>query len=177
MNKTKFFLPLKIFQNRAICAMIRRNCDLARDCTGTVAIEFALVLPLLLTILLGIVQFALIFNNISVLTNATAAGALVFSQGRSLPSSTPYSTTVTQIQSAAASLVQANLTITTSVQGATCTGDAGCLTALKNAYPGGSASVTVTYPCPLILSTAGLAWLGINTTFCPLTSTVTEYVM
>src|ERR1700731_731668 len=91
--------------------------------------------------------------------------------------STPYSTTVAQIQSAAASLVQTNLTIATSVQGASCTGDSGCLTALKNAYPGGSASVTVTYPCPLILSTAGLQWLGINTTFCPLTSTVTEYVM
>ena len=48
MNKTRFFLPLKIFQNRAISALIRRNCDLAKDCTGTVAIEFALVLPLLL---------------------------------------------------------------------------------------------------------------------------------
>jgi Flp pilus assembly protein TadG len=177
MNRAKFFLPLEVFQDRAICALSRRNCELAKDCTGTVAIEFALVLPLLLTILLGIVQFALIFNNISVLTNAAAAGALVFSQGRSLPSSAPYSATVTQIQSAAASLVQANLTITTSVQGASCTGDSGCLTALRNAYPGGSASVTVTYPCPLILSTAGLQWLGINTTFCPLTSTVTEYVM
>jgi Flp pilus assembly protein TadG len=177
MNKARFFLPLEVFQNRAICAVIRRNCDLAKDCTGTVAIEFALVLPLLFAILIGIIQYSLIFNNITVLTNAAAAGALVFSQGRSLPSSTPYSSTVTQIQSAAASLVQANLTITTSVQGAGCTGDSGCLTALKNAYPGGSASVTVSYPCPLILSAAGLSYLGINTTFCPLTSTVTEYVM
>jgi Flp pilus assembly protein TadG len=175
MNKARFFLPLKVFQYRAICGLIRRNCDPAKDCTGTVAIEFALVLPLLLTLLLGIVQFSLIFNNISVLTNATAAGALVFSQGRSLPS--PRSAAVTQIQTAAASLVQADLTITTSVQGAGCANDSGCLTALSSAYPGGSASVTVTYPCPLILSTAGLQWLGINTTFCPLTSTVTEYVM
>jgi Flp pilus assembly protein TadG len=174
MNKARFFLPLKVFQYRAICGLIRRNCDPAKDCTGTVAIEFALVLPLLLTLLLGIVQFSLIFNNISVLTNATAAGALVFSQGRSLTA--PRSAAVTQIQTAAASLVQADLTITTSVQGASCTGDSGCLTAL-NANTGGSASVTVTYPCPLILSTAGLQWLGISTTFCPLQSTVTESVM
>jgi Flp pilus assembly protein TadG len=177
MNKARFFLPLEVFQNRAICALIRRNCGLAKDCAGTVAIEFALVLPLLFAILIGIIQYSLIFNNISVLTNAAAAGALVFSQGRSLPSSAPYSATVTQIQSAAASLVQANLTITTSVQGAGCASDSGCLTLLRSAYPGGSASVTVTYPCPLILSAAGLSWLGINTTFCPLTSTVTEYVM
>ena len=177
MNKASFFCRMMFFRNRAICALIRRNWGLAEDCTGTVAIEFALVLPLLFAILIGIIQYSLIFSNVTVLTNAAAAGALVFSQGRSLPSSTPYSTTVTEIQSVAASLVQTNLTIATSVQGASCTGDSGCLTALKNAYPGGSASVTVTYPCPLILSTAGLQWLGINTTFCPLTSTVTEYVM
>jgi Flp pilus assembly protein TadG len=173
MKKPRSFLPIKDFQNRAISALIHRTCGVAKDCTGTAAIEFALVLPLLLTIMMGIIQFALIFNNISVLTNATAAGGLVFSQSRGLP--TPYTTTVTDVQSAAQTLVLTNLTITTSVQGAVCSTDAACLTAL-NTNPGGYASVTVTYPCPLILSVASLQYFGISTTFCPLQSAVTESI-
>jgi Flp pilus assembly protein TadG len=175
MKMAWFLLTLEVFHKGSICASIRRNCDRAKDCNGTVAIEFALVVPLLLAIMFAIIQFSLIFNNITVLTNAASAGALVFSQGRGLAS--PYSTTVAQVQSAAASLVQANLAITTSVQKASCASDSGCQTALTNAYPGGSASVTVSYPCPLILSAAGLQWLGISTSFCPLQATVTEYVM
>ena len=171
MKKARFLLPIEVFQKRAISALIRRTCGLAKDCTGTVAIEFALVLFPLLVIVLGAIQFALIFNNISVLTNAAAAGAVVFSEGRSFP--TPYSNTVAQVQSAAQSLAPsltvlvANLTVTTSVsnpatcvaaavQANVCAGDAACLTALSNAYPGGCASVKVSYPCPLILSAVTL---------------------
>ncbi len=192
MKKPRFFLPIEVFQNRAISALIHRTCGVAKDCTGTAAIEFALVLFPLLVIVLGTIQFALIFNNISVLTNAAAAGAVVFSEGRGLP--TPYSNTVAQVQSAAQSLAPslavliANLKITTSVsspascvaatvQANVCAGDATCLTALNNAYPGGCASVTVSYPCPLILSAVTLQWVGISTSFCPLQSTSTGMVM
>ena len=97
MKKAWFLLTLEVFHKWSICAWIRRNCDLAKDCNGTVAIEFALVLPLLLAIVFGIIQFSLIFNNITVLTNAASTGALVFSQGRGLAS--PYSSAVTQVQS------------------------------------------------------------------------------
>ncbi len=175
MRKARVLFTLEVLHKRSICALICRNCNLVKDCNGTAAIEFALVLPMLLAIVLGIIQFSLIFNNITVLTNAASSGALVFSQGRALAS--PRSTAVTQVQQAAGSLVQADLTITTSVQGANCAGDAACLTALASAYPGGSAAVTVSYPCPLILGAEGLQWLGISTSFCPLQVTVTEYVM
>jgi Flp pilus assembly protein TadG len=175
MRKARVLLTLEVLHKRSICALTCRNCDLAKDCNGTAAIEFALVLPLLLAIALGIIQFSLIFNNITVLTNAASTGALVFSQGRGIGS--PYSAAVAQVQSATGSLVQTDLTIRTSVQGANCASDAACQTALASAYPGGSASVSVSYPCPLILSAEGLQWLGISTTFCPLQVTVTEYVM
>ena len=42
---------------------------------GQAIVEFALVLPILMAILLGIIQFGIIFNNYITLTDATRAGA------------------------------------------------------------------------------------------------------
>ncbi len=153
--------------------MVRRYLGLAKDCAGNAAIEFAIVAPLLCAMLLGMIQFALVFNNISVLTNATAAGALLFSQGRSFTS--PYSSAVAAVKSAAATLTTTNLTITASVNGRACATDAACLTAFGQG--GIPATVTVTYPCPLVFSAGTLQWLGISTSkMCPLSSTMTAVV-
>lgn len=156
-----------------VSMIVRRYIGLVKGRAGTTAIEFAIVAPLLLVMLMGMIQFALVFNNMTVLANATASGALVFSQGRSFAS--PYSSAVTAIQSAAGSLKTANLTIAASVNGTACATDAACLTVL--AQGGIPATVTVTYPCPLVFSTDTLNWLGINTAkFCPLSSTMTAVV-
>jgi Flp pilus assembly protein TadG len=167
----------RYFRAGRINTMVRRYLGLAKDRAGSAAIEFAIVAPLLCTMLLGMIQFAFIFNNISVLTNATATGALLFSQGRSFTS--PYSSAVSAVKSAvksaAGSLTTANLTITTSVNGTACTSDAACLTAFGQG--GIPATVTVSYPCPLLFSTGTLQWLGINTSkMCPLSSTMTAVV-
>jgi Flp pilus assembly protein TadG len=42
---------------------------------GQAMVEFALVLPLLMALLLGIIQFGIVFNNYITLTDATRAGA------------------------------------------------------------------------------------------------------
>jgi len=42
---------------------------------GQAIVEFALVLPILMAILLGIIQFGIVFNNYITLTDATRAGA------------------------------------------------------------------------------------------------------
>ena len=42
---------------------------------GQAIVEFAIVLPLLLALVLGIVQFAIAFNNYLTLTDAVRAGA------------------------------------------------------------------------------------------------------
>ncbi len=153
--------------------MAHRSLGLPKDCGGNAAIEFAVVAPLLFAMLLGMIQFALIFNNITVLTNATSAGALLFSQGRSFTA--PYSSAVTAIQNSAGSLTKANLTITTSVNGAACATDAACLTAFGQG--GIPATVTVSYPCPLVFPAGTLQWLGITTSkMCPLSSTMTAVV-
>jgi Flp pilus assembly protein TadG len=141
---------------------------------GTAAIEFALIAPALILLLLGTVQFALVLANYVALTNAANVGAMQFSISRS--DTTPYTDTVSAIQAAAPNLTAANMTITLSVNGTACTSDSTCATALTNAAPssGGSlqpASVTVSYPC-------GSQWTWYNfwAAACQLTSSMTEGV-
>jgi Flp pilus assembly protein TadG len=144
-----------------------------RDRAGSSALEFALVAPLLISILLGIIQFSLFFNNVSTLNNAAANGALVFSQGRSF--STPYNAAVSAVQGAAGALTKANLTITTSINGVTCATDSACLSAYGSG--GMPATVTVSYPCPLVFSTTTLQWIGVDASkICPLSSTMSAVV-
>jgi Flp pilus assembly protein TadG len=54
--------------------MTKRLSTLRND-DGHAITEFALVLPILMAILLGIIQFGIIFNNYITLTDATRAGA------------------------------------------------------------------------------------------------------
>ena len=46
-----------------------------RNENGQAMVEFALVLPILMALLLGIIQFGIVFNNYITLTDATRAGA------------------------------------------------------------------------------------------------------
>jgi Flp pilus assembly protein TadG len=48
---------------------------LLRSEQGQAIVEFAMVLPLLVVLLLGIIEFGIIFNNYVTLTDATRAGA------------------------------------------------------------------------------------------------------
>jgi Flp pilus assembly protein TadG len=173
-----FFVVERGFSERGLPIMIRRPRDLAKDCAGAALVEFALVLPFLLAVMVGIMQIALLFNNYIMVTNAAAAGALLFSESRG--SATAYSGTVSQIQTYAANLTAGSLTIATKVNAAACTTNSGCKTALVQ---GAQAVVTVSYPCTYLLPAASLSWLGIFSTvgqttfsFCPLTSTYTELV-
>ena len=141
---------------------------------GIAAIEFALIAPVLLLLLLGMVQFGLTVGNYVMLINAASVGAMQFAISRS--DTTPYTDTVSAIKSAAPTLTPANLTITFSVNGTACATDSACSTALTAAAPssGGSlqpAAVTVAYPCG-----SQLTWYNFWTSTCQLTSTMTEGV-
>jgi Flp pilus assembly protein TadG len=57
-------------------AAVRRTARL-RDARGAELVEFALVLPLLLMVVLGIIDFGLLFQRYEVLTNAAREGARV----------------------------------------------------------------------------------------------------
>jgi Flp pilus assembly protein TadG len=120
------------------------------DSTGVSAIEFAIISPVLLTILLGIFQFGTAMNDYLVLTNAAAKGALTIALGRG--TATPYTTTISAIDAAAPNLTAANITTTVTINGTACSSDSGCTTAL---VAGVSAVVKTTYPCNLTV-------MGIN---------------
>jgi Flp pilus assembly protein TadG len=96
--------------------MIRRLLNLARDSAGTALIEFTILLPVLLAVLFGAIQFGLLLNNYIMLTNASNAGIREFAASRCIPGgtqassgmqyacgfTTPYTNTVCQIYVSAA---------------------------------------------------------------------------
>jgi Flp pilus assembly protein TadG len=147
----------------------RRRPDAERDGRGTASIEFALVAPLLLLLVLGMCQFGITLNQYLTLTNAVRSGSRQLSIDRG--AATPWTDTINQIYASAPNLTQASLTITMSVNGTACTSDATCKAALLAAgATGAPAAVTASYPC-------SLAFFGSNfASVCTLTSQTTERV-
>jgi Flp pilus assembly protein TadG len=117
---------------------------LPEDSNCVSAIEFAIISPILMTILLGIFQFDIAMNDYLVLTNAAAKGALTIALGRG--TATSYTTTISAINAAAPNLATANITTTVTLNGTACSTDAACTTGLM---AGVSAVVRTTYPCNL----------------------------
>jgi Flp pilus assembly protein TadG len=147
--------------------MMRAARKLVRDRSGAAAAEFGLVLPLLMLLLIGMIEFGLTINNYIMVTDAASAGGRLFSISRG--ASSPYQSTLSQIYEAAPNLDQANLTVTLSVNGSSCDTDTACGDDLASAQ-GQPAQVTVAYPC-------NLAILGYNfAPNCTLTSQVTEII-
>lgn len=118
---------------------------------GQSAVEFAIVAPILLTLLVAIEVFGIAFNNYLALTFATNTGTqtLAISRGQTTD---PCKTTSQAVYSAAPQLTQSNLkfsivlgstTVASSAASPTCSGDQEYLVQSQNAQ------VTVTYPCNL----------------------------
>jgi Flp pilus assembly protein TadG len=131
--------------------MVRRLLHIARvarDPTGATAVEFALVAPVLLLLLVGMAKFGLTLNNYIELTSGvqTGARALALSRG----GSTPYTGAVDAIKSAVPNLTEAELSITTSINDTACSSDSSCSTALAGAT-GDRVTVTASYPCNLVV--------------------------
>jgi Flp pilus assembly protein TadG len=145
---------------------------------GAALVEFGLLAPVLLLILLGTAQFGLTLNQYVMLTNAVGVGAMQFAVSRS--DTTPSQDAWKAITAAASTLTPANLPITLSVNGTACvtnattlgaaaSGDAACAAALTNNV-GQPAQVSATYPCIL-----KVMWYNFAPT-CNLTQQVTERV-
>jgi Flp pilus assembly protein TadG len=129
--------------------LVRRDVrGLLRDHSGAQAVEFALIAPLLLMLIMGIIQFSITLNNYIELTEGVRTGARNLAISRAMASATPYTTTVSNISASAGNLTAGNITVTISVNGTACTSDSTCTTALTSAA-GETASVTATYPCNL----------------------------
>ena len=72
-------------------------------------VEFTIVLPILLLLLLGILQFGVVFNNYITLTDAVRAGARQAAVGRSVAD--PAGAAVSRVRASATDLDQAKLSV------------------------------------------------------------------
>jgi Flp pilus assembly protein TadG len=144
----------------------RRRGLSVSDQTGAALLEAAIVLPVLVVLALGGIEFGYLINNYVTLTHATRAGGRQLALAR--PIGNPRAATVGLVQGAAVNLVAANLTITTTVNGVACASDAACQSALATAR-GQPATVTVQYPCVLLTQIVRIP-------NCILSATVTERV-
>jgi Flp pilus assembly protein TadG len=90
---------------------MKRN--LKRNEQGQTMVEFTLVLPVLMVVLFGIIQFGITFNNYVALTDAVRAGARTAAVSRL--SSTPSTDTVNRVKNASGDLdaSKVNVTVTT----------------------------------------------------------------
>ncbi len=114
-------------------------------------VEFAVVLPVLVVMLFGIIQFGIVFNNYVTLTDAVRSGAREAAVARQ--SADPAGAATTAVRSSAPNLTQASLAVSVS----------------SNWQPGADVTVTATYPYSIKL----LGWV---VTAGNLTSKTTERV-
>src|SRR5437016_8854858 len=98
------------------------------DEQGQTMVEFAVVLPILIVLLFGIVQFGILFNNYVTLTDAVRAGARAAAVSRQAPN--PGGIATAAVQPSAGGLNQANLGVHIA----------------SSCAPGPTATVSATYP-------------------------------
>jgi Flp pilus assembly pilin Flp len=125
-----------------------------RDERGQTMVEFTLVLPVLLVVLFGIIQFGITFSNYVALTDAVRAGARTAAVSRS--SSNPVSDVKARVMDASGDLDSTKVNVPDPV---TPTGW----------VHGGDVTVTATYPYSISL-------LGIVVASGNLSSSTTERI-
>jgi Flp pilus assembly protein TadG len=103
---------------------------------GQALVEMAIVTPLLLLLILGIVQFGILFNNYITLTDAVRAGARQAAVSRQAPD--PVAVTTDRVRRSAAGLDGNKLTITVTPYDP--------LTDTNTWASGGDVTVKATYP-------------------------------
>jgi len=118
---------------------------------GQTMTEFALVMPILLFLLLGIIQFGIVFNNYVTLTDAVRAGARKGAVARRL--SDPTGAVQSQVRTAATDLNSSDLSVSVT----------------STFVQGSDVTVTATYPYSIKL-------LGLVVKSGSLHSTTTERV-
>ncbi len=119
------------------------------DARGQAIVEFAFVVPLLLTLLIGSVEFGVAFNKDLQLTYATNTAAQLLSISRG-QTTDPCQTTSQAVYSAAPYLTQSNLNFTIVLGGHSFTAPS-CSGGQQYLVESQSAQVKVTYPCNLQL--------------------------
>ena len=131
---------------------IRDQMNRRRRQEGQALVELALVLPLFLLLLLGIVQMGSVFRDYIALTDATRVGARQGSIARSLqPPSSREASIVTRVQRAAVNLDSTKMTIAVELRDPVSGGVLTPNSADSSWRPSGDVTVRTTYPFKLSL--------------------------
>jgi Flp pilus assembly protein TadG len=123
-------------------------------------VEFAIVLPLLLLLVTGIIQFGLLFNRYLTLTDAARSGAQTLSLGRNTENTDPCDPAITQTLSSASATGLTSGQVTTSFSSTTSPLPDTCGTGSYPSETGGKEvlgdQATVTAAQPFTLAVFGL---------------------
>lgn len=126
-----------------------------KDEEGSALVEGAIVLPVFVLIVMGIMEIGLVINIYMNLSMAAASGLQTFSVMRGVSGSYTRASTAAKNSAvnAAWKISPNDLTINLSVAGIACSSDAACDLALTNGAPpstggpGATTAISVQYPC------------------------------
>jgi len=133
---------------------------------GGALVEFALVMPMFLTLITGMFAFGLTMNNYVELTNAVSIGARAFADGAGVTAGATdqCAFAITTVKAAAPNLNSGNMNVTVSINGGaaqtTCSG--------VTLTPTNPATVTATYPCTFLIFSGKMS--------CNLAASTTELI-
>ncbi|MGH9561265.1 MAG: TadE/TadG family type IV pilus assembly protein [Terracidiphilus sp.] len=168
-------VPMNVVHNRCGCVyspagktgiqsayktLSSRFREICRHREGNALVEFAVVAPLLICLLMGLVTIGILVNNYITLTDAVAMGARAFAEATGVSASPvngdPCAYAVSVMNSDAKSLSTSNITYTITYTPAS-TGTAAtlsntCKSTFSGMTEGDTVSITATYPA-LMLTT------------------------
>jgi len=110
------------------------------------AAEFALIIPIVVTVLIIVTRFGVALSQRLELNEGVRAGATEFAAGRS--NDTVWSDTLSRFHSATPGMNASDVTLSLNVDGMSCSSDTACRVALAGAA-GRVATISATYPCDL----------------------------
>ena len=130
----------------------RRTIVRAGGEEGSSLFEFALVLPLLMILLVGIIKGGVLFYDYVVLADAVASGARMLATNRASGNGNPCTLGETALKNAAYNLNQSLITI----QPETFSGTGGSTCAAL--APNDAVTMSATYPCDMTIPFLGSFW-------------------
>ncbi len=155
----------------------RMSSPCFKDEEGQSLVEFALVAPILIAVLMGIFEFGIAFYNQLQLTQAVGQGALYLQQQDPANSgiTDPCASAFTYIKNSAPSLNPNNITLTVTmgsnppITGSSCSSDISEFAAEE------PVTIQATYPCNITLFAVNLDHISAWNFNCTLSAQVTEY--
>ena len=106
---------------------------------GQAVIEMALILPVLLLLIAGIVKFGLVYNNHIILTDSVRVGSRQLALGRGLPDAC--APAVKRLKDSAENLDTSKIVVAAPIFGGT--------SSCNTMFQGDASTISATYPCEL----------------------------